>query len=411
METDNLYEDDVTKGVARTSIFVAASRAIITHKYLNLINSDTIKIDSSNNNINSGTSNSSGGAYSIYNNNNSNINSNKIKEIEIQHAKEIITKGLFQPHLISNNDISFIRDQICIYDPFAVFFLDSVDSKKLLIDSFSKFYSSSTDMEVKDKECQMFSEFVEKSHPLNSWLEFLSKRSISRIGFRTKYIDQVLMDSLSLRGSVPSAFFYTQVVFCGAGLDSRALRLPIPSHVSVFEIDLPSVIDYKKKVLETAQKYVQPVSSCRLVHIAGNLVHDDRWISSLLDNGFNSAMHTLWVMEGLIMYLTENEISNLMNSISLLSAPNSKLLIHTVSPTLKESMSMSSNSDISPFIKFPQEEFVSYHSNPIELLQQYGFSKDTTCVSYVDLNSQFECNDPQFSKSSYSKFSTGVFTG
>ncbi|KAF2077462.1 hypothetical protein CYY_001235 [Polysphondylium violaceum] len=410
METDNLYDDDVTKGVARTSIFVAASRAIITQKYLNLINSDTLNKDPT---LHGGPSNNNtGSAYNSNNNNqyNSNIN-NKIKEIEIQHAREIITKGIFQPHLISHNDISFIRDQICIYDPFAVFFLDSVDSKKLLIDSFSKFYSSSTDNDIKDKECQMFSEFVEKSHPLNSWLEFLSKRSISRIGFRTKYIDQVLMDSLSVRGSVPTSFFYTQVVFCGAGLDSRALRLPIPAHVSVFEIDLPSVMDYKKKVLETAQKYIQPVSSCRLEHIAGNLVQDDRWISSLLDSGFNSAMHTLWIMEGLLMYLNENEISNLMNSISLLSAPNSKLLIHTVSPSLKESMSMSSNSDISPFIKFPQEEFVSYHSNPVELLEQYGFSKDTTCVSYVDLNSQFECNDPQFQKSSFSKFSTGIFTG
>ncbi len=59
---------------------------------------------------------------------------------------------------------------------------------------------------------------------------------------RTRYIDDVVLAALS-RG-------IGQVVILGAGLDTRPYRLPGMQRVKVFEVDLPSVQDGKKKKIQ-----------------------------------------------------------------------------------------------------------------------------------------------------------------
>ncbi|EGC31459.1 hypothetical protein DICPUDRAFT_50193 [Dictyostelium purpureum] len=454
-------ESDVKKGVTRTSFFVAAARAILTNKYISLLSK---QLHNSQQNINTST----------------NEGINQIKEIE--NINKLKDKGYYIQDLIPESDLSFIKDQLCTYDPFAIFYLDTEEAKQLLLDSYQLFFSilpqqpyfnikqhnsntynnnknnlnssnnslNSSNNNINNNNNLTFQDFILKSHPVQSWFDFQNHKTIKRVAFRTKYIDQIIMDGLSQKGSIANlnatAFFYTQVVICGAGLDSRALRLPIPKHASVFEIDLPQVIEFKKRVLEKSTQVIKPHSQCKINHISGDIVKEgDRWISSLLDAGFNPAMHTLWVMEGLLMYLTEEEIGTLLGAVGMLSAPNSKLLIHTVAPFKKSSGAGGSGSNIaggslSPSLSsststssssafynynnnnqhqqnnttynFFKEEFVSYHSNPIELLTQFGFSKDITSVSYSDLNQMYQCNDPDFIKGAdYSKFSTGLFTG
>jgi methyltransferase (TIGR00027 family) len=62
---------------------------------------------------------------------------------------------------------------------------------------------------------------------------------------RTRYIDDAVRDALS-QG-------IDQLVILGAGFDSRPYRLPGIERVMVFEVDLPSVQDVKKKGI---QKYL-----------------------------------------------------------------------------------------------------------------------------------------------------------
>ncbi|KAM9976932.1 hypothetical protein ACTFIR_010781 [Dictyostelium discoideum] len=434
-------EDEVKKGITRTSFFGAASRAILTNKFLSIMTKSLNSSQDLNNTTNSKTN------ININNNNNNNSK-------DFDNIRKLVENGLYIQDLIPENQLSFVCDQLCIYDPFAIFFLDTEESKQLLLDSFQLFHSVSPQQQFlnnssnnnininKSNNNVTYKEFIMKSHPIQSWLEFQKGgNSINKIGFRTKYIDQVIMDSLSIKGTVAhfnaSAFFYTQVVFCGSGLDSRSLRLPIDKHVSVFEIDLPHVINYKKKVLEKATTIIKPTSQCRINYIGGDIVKEgDRWIGSLLDCGFNPAMHTLWVLEGVLMYLTEEEIGTLLGSIGMLSAPNSKLLIHTVSPqnsknnnnnngngngnassqcstaSVAHSISSSTNSTNNRSFNLFKEEFVSFHSNPSELLNEFGFSKDITSVSYSDLNQLYLCNNPDFiSNPDCSRFSVGVFTG
>ena len=58
---------------------------------------------------------------------------------------------------------------------------------------------------------------------------------------RTKYFDAYFQ-----RAAAAGA---RQVVILAAGLDSRAYRLPWPDGTTVFELDQPQVLDFKREVL------------------------------------------------------------------------------------------------------------------------------------------------------------------
>ena len=58
---------------------------------------------------------------------------------------------------------------------------------------------------------------------------------------RTRYFDDFLERISSLDE-------IRQVVFLAAGFDTRAFRLKWPAGVRVFEMDQPSVLDYKETV-------------------------------------------------------------------------------------------------------------------------------------------------------------------
>lgn len=60
-------------------------------------------------------------------------------------------------------------------------------------------------------------------------------------GARTKYFDEYFR-----RAAAAGA---RQVVILAAGLDSRAYRLPWPDGTTVFELDRPQVLDFKREVL------------------------------------------------------------------------------------------------------------------------------------------------------------------
>lgn len=57
----------------------------------------------------------------------------------------------------------------------------------------------------------------------------------------TKHFDDYLLDAV--------AAGCDQVVIIGAGLDTRALRLPFPRPITVFEVDLPPIFEFKERVL------------------------------------------------------------------------------------------------------------------------------------------------------------------
>lgn len=111
-----------------------------------------------------------------------------------------------------------------------------------------------------------------------------------------------------------------QVVLLAAGLDTRAYRLPWPSGVRVYELDLPPVLAFKEKVLTG----LDAAASCDRTALATDVLQDG-WPGQLVEAGFDPALPSAWLAEGLLVYLTAEEAGQLLSVVGKFSAPGSRL--------------------------------------------------------------------------------------
>ncbi|MCV7014481.1 SAM-dependent methyltransferase [Mycolicibacterium madagascariense] len=111
----------------------------------------------------------------------------------------------------------------------------------------------------------------------------------------------------------------TQAVILASGLDSRAYRLPWPAGTTVYEIDQPDVIDFKSRTL--AELGAAPTAYRRPVAVD---LRDD-WPAALLQAGFDPTKPTAWSAEGLLGYLPPEAQDVLLDTITSLSAPGSRI--------------------------------------------------------------------------------------
>ena len=88
-----------------------------------------------------------------------------------------------------------------------------------------------------------------------------------------------------------------QFVILASGLDTRAYRLNWPQDAVVYEVDLPTVLEYKAS--ELASHGVYPRATVREVGVD---LRDD-WPTVLKQQGFDLSEPTAWLAEGLLMYL------------------------------------------------------------------------------------------------------------
>lgn len=121
-------------------------------------------------------------------------------------------------------------------------------------------------------------------------------------------------------------FFYAagatgirQAVILASGLDARAYRLVWPAGTVVYEIDQPEVIEFKTSTLTDLG--AAPTTERRAVGID---LRDD-WPAALRAAGFDPAAPTAWIAEGLFGYLPPEAQDRLLDQISELSAPGSRL--------------------------------------------------------------------------------------
>ncbi|WP_280690663.1 SAM-dependent methyltransferase [Kitasatospora sp. GAS204B] len=112
-----------------------------------------------------------------------------------------------------------------------------------------------------------------------------------------------------------------QVVVPAVGLDTRAFRLAWPAGTRVFELDMPPVLAFKERVL-AEQGAVAPVERTVL---AADLRED--WATVLAGAGFDPAVRTVWLLEGLLVYLGSDEVAAILGTIGELSAPGSRLAL------------------------------------------------------------------------------------
>jgi methyltransferase (TIGR00027 family) len=92
----------------------------------------------------------------------------------------------------------------------------------------------------------------------------------------------------------------------------------------VFEVDQPEVITFKTDTL--AGIGAEPTAERRTVSVD---LRDD-WPTALRNNGFDPTAPTAWIAEGLLPYLPPEAQDRLLDHITALSAPGSRLATENI---------------------------------------------------------------------------------
>jgi methyltransferase (TIGR00027 family) len=136
-------------------------------------------------------------------------------------------------------------------------------------------------------------------------------RMADNMAVRTKFFDEFFLDATNAG--------VKQAVILASGLDARAYRLQWPAGTVVYEVDQPQVIEFKSRTL--AELGAAPTAERRVVAI--DLRED--WPAALRAAGFDPAQPTAWSAEGLLGYLPPDAQDRLLDTITELSAPGSRL--------------------------------------------------------------------------------------
>src|SRR6202453_574200 len=112
-----------------------------------------------------------------------------------------------------------------------------------------------------------------------------------------------------------------QVVILAAGLDSRAYRLSWPDATTIFELDRPQVLDFKREVL-TEQG---ATANAERREVAIDLRED--WPQALRDSGFDPAAPSAWIAEGLLIYLPAAARLQLFTGVDALASSGSHVAV------------------------------------------------------------------------------------
>lgn len=141
---------------------------------------------------------------------------------------------------------------------------------------------------------------------------------IDHLALRTAVIDRALKEALA-KGT-------KQVVLLGAGLDARAHRIRELRDATVFEVDHPSTQSLKIRkaaglpVLAKDLRYV----SCDFQSVS--------FEEALLAHGFSPHEPSVWIWEGVIMYLDESTVAESLERMSRASAPGSTVIASYLTP-------------------------------------------------------------------------------
>lgn len=137
------------------------------------------------------------------------------------------------------------------------------------------------------------------------------RQIVQNIAVRTRFFDKFFTQAADAG--------LRQAVILAAGLDTRAYRLAWPGDSVVYEIDQPKVIDFKGRTL--SQLGAEPNAGHRSVAV--DLRED--WPAALQHNGFDRSQPTAWSAEGLLLYLPPQAQDRLLDEITSISAPGSRL--------------------------------------------------------------------------------------
>lgn len=136
------------------------------------------------------------------------------------------------------------------------------------------------------------------------------------ITIRTRVLDEMIMRCVEQDGC-------DTILNLAAGLDSRPYRLALPASLHWIEVDLPALLSYKEEVLANEH------SACALERVNMDLAERPAR-QELLRRINDQATHVLVLTEGLLTYLTEEQVSLLLEDVH--TQPNFHWVLNTSGP-------------------------------------------------------------------------------
>ncbi len=131
---------------------------------------------------------------------------------------------------------------------------------------------------------------------------------------RTKYIDSVFEDSIQDG--------FKQVVILGAGFDSRSIRFSSPDKaVKIFELDAPATQNDKLRRLKNRKIEVRD----NIIFIPINLDNESA-ADALASRGFDKDKKTLFLMEGILMFLSVQAVDSIFSFLQSSSGRGSEIV-------------------------------------------------------------------------------------
>ena len=175
-------------------------------------------------------------------------------------------------------------------------------------------------------------------------VEEYEKRGRPVIAVRTRFFDDFLMSS---------ATNIWQVVILGAGMDTRAFRLPWHSDTHLYELDCPEVVQRKESLLNSVS------AKCHRDAIPIDLRQS--WFEQLTDRGFQPLNPSIWLLEGLLYYLNSEEVMTILKTISDSATSDSRLGVDLLNKQMT-----SSNNGLAKYWQYGVDE-------PEQLLAKFGW--------------------------------------
>ncbi|KAK9129882.1 hypothetical protein Sjap_010369 [Stephania japonica] len=135
------------------------------------------------------------------------------------------------------------------------------------------------------------------------------------IAVRTLWFDSKIEDAINSFNGGES-----QVILLGAGMDARAYRLRCLKDAHIFEVDLPKLVQMKNSLLQAAfgspneQHQLKAVAKS-LTRIAADIREDD-WFEKLKRSGYVPHRNTVWVLEGILYYLSDLNAMQVLKTIA-----------------------------------------------------------------------------------------------
>jgi methyltransferase (TIGR00027 family) len=194
---------------------------------------------------------------------------------------------------------------------------------------------------------------------------------------RTRFFDEFLHQTIALSD-------IRQLVMPACGLDTRAFRLSWPPDTCLFELDQPAVLQYKEQILHAQQAI--PRCQRRLVPVD---LTEASWPNSLLEAGYNPAQPSVWLVEGLLFYLPNPVIFQLLEQIGDLCSPQSWLAFDAIHSAMTTSPLMQKRIERVARLGVP---WIGTIDDPVALLSSLGWQ--ATVISTA--RKSYEYNRPVY---------------